>query len=71
MAGWSVNCLKLTGKETFEIDVSKKWSPRQNATVHVKDGAIDQFLVEVRLDTEVEIVYYKQGECSIICSGNS
>lgn len=53
--------LKLTGRETFTIDIGTELSPRQRATVHVEGGAIDQFQVEVRFDTEVEIEYYRHG----------
>jgi aconitate hydratase len=61
MAGESADSLKLTGKETFTIDIGEKWSPRQKAMVYVDGGAIDKFQVEVRFDTEVEIEYYKHG----------
>jgi len=53
--------LGLTGEETFSIDIGEKLSPRQKATVHVKGGSVEQFQVEVRFDTEVEIEYYKHG----------
>uniref|UniRef100_A0A6G1SJS5 Cytoplasmic aconitate hydratase n=1 Tax=Aceria tosichella TaxID=561515 RepID=A0A6G1SJS5_9ACAR len=61
MPGESADSLKLTGKETFTVDIGDKWSPRQKATVYVQGGAVDQFQVEVRFDTEVEIEYYKHG----------
>lgn len=53
--------LKLTGRETFTIDIGNKLTPRQRAKVYVEGGAVDEFEVEVRFDTEVEIEYYKHG----------
>lgn len=61
LPGQSSESLKLTGREIFTIDIGEKFSPRQLATVYVKDGAIDEFQVEVRFDTEIEIEYYKNG----------
>lgn len=57
----SAESLKLTGRETFTIDIGDKLSPRQMATVYVQGGVVDKFQVEVRFDTEVEIEYYKHG----------
>lgn len=57
----SAETLKLTGRETFTINIGEKLSPRQKATVYVNGGAVDSFQVEVRFDTEVEIEYYRHG----------
>lgn len=57
----SAESLGLTGKELFTIDLGDKLSPRMLATVHVEQGAIEKFEVEVRFDTEIEIEYYKNG----------
>lgn len=63
LEGQSADSLKLTGRETFTIDIGSKLSPRQRATVYVEgnETGVDQFQVEVRFDTEVEIEYYKHG----------
>lgn len=61
LEGQNSENLKLTGYETFTINIGEKLSPRQRATIHVKGGAVDEFQVLVRFDTEVEIEYYKQG----------
>lgn len=61
LEGDNSESLKLTGRETFTINIGEHLSPRQRATVHVQGGAIDKFQVEVRFDTEVEIEYYKHG----------
>lgn len=59
--GENSESLKLTGRETFTIDIGDKLTPRQRATVFVEGGVVDKFQVEVRFDTEVEIEYYKHG----------
>lgn len=61
LEGENSDSLKLTGSETYTIDIGEKLSPRQRATVLVEGGAIDKFQVEVRFDTEVEIEYYRHG----------
>lgn len=61
LEGDNAESLKLTGFETYTIDIGDKLSPRQKADVFVEGGAIDKFQVEVRFDTEVEIEYYKHG----------
>lgn len=59
--GENSESLRLSGRETFTIDIGDKLYPRQQATVLVQGGAISKFQVEVRFDTEVEIEYYKNG----------
>lgn len=59
--GENSETLRLSGRETFTIDIGDKLYPRQQATVLVQGGAISKFQVEVRFDTEVEIEYYKNG----------
>ena len=54
--------LGLTGKEQFSIDLtSKPLAVGAILDVHVKGGSIDKFQVKLRLDTEVEIAYFKNG----------
>lgn len=58
--GENAETLKLTGKEQFQIDLtSVPLSVGQTFTVKVSTGAT--FQVRSRLDTEVEIAYYKNG----------
>lgn len=62
--GESAGSLGLTGKETLTVgDVSDNLSPGQDATVTATDadGKASTFTVIVRIDTPVEIDYYKNG----------
>jgi aconitate hydratase len=62
--GQSAETVGLTGKETLEIaGISGKISPRQDVTVAVTrtDGSRNTFTVSARLDTAVEINYYRNG----------
>jgi len=54
--------LGLTGREQFSIDLtSQPLSVGQLLTVKVTGGKVDSFQVKLRLDTEVEIAYFKHG----------
>ena len=56
--------LGLTGRETFDIlGVSDNIQPRQGLTVKAikEDGSVITFKVTARLDTPVEVNYYKNG----------
>ena len=56
--------LKLTGRETFEIQgLGDDLQPRSELTVMVtcEDGSAKQFAVTCRIDTPVEIEYYRHG----------
>ncbi|MGH9811698.1 MAG: hypothetical protein ACRD4T_01030, partial [Candidatus Acidiferrales bacterium] len=54
----------LTGQETFDIGgLGDKVSPRQEVAVAATapDGAKKTFKVVVRLDSAVDVIYYRNG----------
>ncbi len=55
--------LGLTGSETFDIDVPTDPIPRQDITVKAtnSEGKITQFTTMCRIDTPVEVDYYRNG----------
>ncbi len=59
--GWK--SLGLTGKEVFDIIGIEDISPRKELTVRATglDGKVIEFNVIARLDTEVEVEYYRHG----------
>jgi aconitate hydratase len=59
--GWET--LGLKGDETFSIDVSDNIQPRQELIVNGTrpDGSVFSFQAIARLDTPVEVHYYKNG----------
>jgi aconitate hydratase len=61
--GQDATSLGLTGKETFSIHIDDDVKPRQDLTVDVtrEDGSKMQFTVTCRIDTPVEIDYYRNG----------
>jgi aconitate hydratase len=61
--GESVASLGLTGHETYEIDVPADLKPGQKVTVRAKaaDGSVKTFTAVNRIDTPVEIEYYRNG----------
>jgi aconitate hydratase len=61
--GQDANSLGLTGKETFSIHIDDNVKPRQELTVDVtkEDGSTMSFNVICRIDTPVEIDYYRNG----------
>ncbi|HTP09567.1 MAG TPA: aconitate hydratase AcnA [Anaerolineae bacterium] len=62
--GQNVESLGLTGKEVIEIvGLSDGLKPRQDVTVKAKkdDGSIVEFKATVRIDTPVEVDYYRNG----------
>jgi aconitate hydratase len=63
MNGESVKTLKLTGTETFNIDISDATVPQQEITVSATahDGIITTFKAISRIDTPIEIQYYRDG----------
>lgn len=62
LAGESADSLGLTGKEQFSINLTEApLKVNQIFTVKVIGGAISEFKVTSRLDTEVELAYYKHG----------
>ena len=62
-AGESYKSLDLSGHETFDIPVTDAVEPMQTLTVTATDdaGAQKRFEVTVRLDTPVEVDYYRNG----------
>ena len=61
--GQSAETLGLTGHEWFDIPVSDAVQPGDKLTVTATDaeGKVKQFTAIVRLDTPVEVEYYKNG----------
>ena len=61
--GESYGSLGLTGHETYDIPVTDHVKPMQRLTVTATDdkGAETQFEVIVRLDSPVEVDYYRNG----------
>src|SRR5512135_568420 len=62
--GQSVESLGLTGKEVIDIvGLSDDLKPGQDVTVKAKkdDGSIVEFRATVRIDTPVEVEYYRNG----------
>lgn len=58
--GENADTLGLTGHEQYTIDVDyDNLRPGQEITVHVSNGK--KFTTKSRLDTDVEIEYYKGG----------
>lgn len=61
--GESIKSLNLTGTETFNIDISDATVPKQEVTVSATapDGTITTFKAISRIDTPIEIQYYRDG----------
>ena len=61
--GQTAQTLGLTGEETFDIDLPADIKPRQLITVHAKrTGAAEiRFETVCRIDTPVEVDYYRNG----------
>jgi aconitate hydratase len=61
--GESVKSLNLTGKETFTINIDDKVQPGQDIVVNAvrEDGTEFKFDVTCRIDTPVEVEYYRNG----------
>ena len=55
--------LGLTGREVFDVEVGGDIRPRQDVTVRVKgaDGKARRLTLTARIDTPVEVDYYKNG----------
>jgi aconitate hydratase len=63
-AGQSWQSLGLTGEEIFDFEgLEASLAPRATITVHVTspDGIVKTFPARVRIDTPVELDYYKNG----------
>jgi aconitate hydratase len=63
LEGQDADSLGLDGTETFDIAVPEDLLPKQNLTVRATsgDGAVKEFEVMVRIDTPVEVDYYRNG----------
>jgi aconitate hydratase len=62
--GTDASTLKLDGTETFSLTgFAANLAPRMEATLTIKrkSGAVDQVQVIVRIDTPIEVEYYKHG----------
>jgi aconitate hydratase len=61
--GQTAESLGLTGRETFDIAIDDNLKPRQDITVRVtgEDGATRDITLWCRIDTPVEIDYYRNG----------
>jgi aconitate hydratase len=61
--GESRESLGLDGTETFDISLNDKLAPRQAVEVMARkpDGEVIHFVTTCRIDTPVEVVYYRNG----------
>jgi len=62
--GQGVEGLRLTGREVIDIErLGANLKPRQGVTIRAKrdDGSVVEFRVTVRIDTPVEVEYYRSG----------
>ncbi|MGE9296442.1 MAG: aconitate hydratase AcnA, partial [Puniceicoccales bacterium] len=62
--GVDKDTLGLDGTETFDLkDLSNDQKPGSEATlvIHRADGSTDEVTLDVRLDTQVEVEYYRNG----------
>ncbi|MCX5543631.1 aconitate hydratase AcnA [Paraburkholderia sp. CNPSo 3076] len=60
----SVQSLGLTGEETFDVEgLTDDFKPQQDLTlvIHHKDGKDQRVQVLLRIDTPIEVDYYKHG----------
>ena len=51
--------MNLTGKETFDIEIPEDIKVQQDIIVRTNKG--EKIVVKCRIDTDVEIEYYKHG----------
>ncbi len=62
--GESAETLGLTGRETYDIEgMSSDIRPRQKVLVRVTndEGSMKTFYAVVRIDSQVEVNYYRNG----------
>jgi len=62
--GTNVAALQLTGEESFDIDgIGENLKPQQDVTltIHRKDGSSEQVPLLLRIDTPIEVDYYRHG----------
>ena len=62
-SGETHETLGLTGEETFDIELSDDLQPLQTVkvTATAKDGTKTTFETDCRIDTPVEVDYYRNG----------
>jgi aconitate hydratase len=62
-AGESAESLRIRGDETFDIDVPANVKPQQELTLAItrKDGSKQNVAVLCRIDTPIEVDYYRHG----------
>jgi aconitate hydratase len=64
MKGTNAESLKLDGTESYDVlGLSEKLEPRQDLKLRItrKDGRSEEISLKVRIDTPIEIDYYKHG----------
>jgi len=63
LPGQSADSLGLTGLEEFTIQFPEQWAVNQEITILVKgsETGVTEFKVTSRIDTAIEIEYYKNG----------
>lgn len=61
--GQGAETLNLTGHEVYDIEIPDDLQPRQSLTVRFTrpDGSTGEFKVVARVDTPVEVEYYRNG----------
>jgi len=61
--GEDAEALGLTGRETYTVNIGDDLAPGQDVTVDVtgEDGSTRNFTVLCRIDTPVELTYYRNG----------
>jgi len=60
----SAASLRLDGSERFDVlGIEAGIEPRQNVTlvIHRKSGALEEIPITLRIDTPIEVDYYKHG----------
>jgi aconitate hydratase len=60
----SIQSLNITGEETYDVEgLGDDFKPQQEVTlvIHRKDGKEDRVQVLLRIDTPIEVDYYKHG----------
>ncbi len=64
LEGTHAQTLKLDGTEVFDLlDIARDLGPRQeiNLTIRRANGTKEEVLVQLRIDTPVEVDYYRNG----------
>ena len=61
--GTTARSLKLDGSETFDVLVGSDIAPQQDVTLVIRrrDGSVEQVPLLLRIDTPIEVEYYRQG----------